>query len=65
LAKGNITSTNLEGPLAGKKMSDLISLIKNGSVYVNVHTEANPQGEVRGQSYQQSNITIIEQMIKQ
>ena len=49
LAKGNITSANLEGPLAGKKMSDLISLIKNDNAYVNVHTEANPQGEVRGQ----------------
>ncbi len=49
LSKGNLTSTNLEGPLAGKQTSDLISMIKNGSAYVNVHTEANPKGEIRGQ----------------
>ncbi len=49
LSKGNITSTNLEGPLAGKQISDLISLIMNGNAYVNVHTDANPKGEIRGQ----------------
>ena len=49
LTKGNITSANLEGPLAGKKITDLISLIKSGNAYVNVHTEANPKGEIRGQ----------------
>ncbi len=49
LSKGNITSTNLEGPLAGKQTSDLISMIKNGTAYVNVHTETNPKGEIRGQ----------------
>jgi len=49
LAKGNITSSNLEGPLAGKQISDLINIMKNGDAYVNVHTEANPKGEIRGQ----------------
>jgi hypothetical protein len=49
LSKGNITSTSLEGPLAGKKLTDLISIIKDGNAYVNVHTEANPKGEIRGQ----------------
>ena len=28
---------------------DLIAAMKNGSTYVNVHTEQNPNGEVRGQ----------------
>jgi CHRD domain len=39
----------LEGPLAGKQLSDLITMINNGDAYVNVHTEANPKGEIRGQ----------------
>jgi hypothetical protein len=48
LANGTITSSNLEGPLQGKQMSDLIGLINNGTAYVNVHTEENPPGELRG-----------------
>ena len=49
LAKGTITATNLEGPLAGKQVTDLISMIKSGGTYANVHTTANPVGEIRGQ----------------
>ena len=29
-------------------MSDLLAGMKNGSLYVNVHTQNNPKGEVRG-----------------
>jgi len=29
-------------------MSDLIGLINNGTAYVNVHTEEDPPGELRG-----------------
>ncbi|HYF99672.1 MAG TPA: CHRD domain-containing protein [Candidatus Saccharimonadales bacterium] len=47
--KGNITASNLEGPLQGKTIPDLITAMKNGSTYVNVHTEQNPNGEARGQ----------------
>ncbi len=46
---GNITKNNLQGPLAGKQINDLIGLMKNGSAYVNVHTEQNPLGAIRGQ----------------
>jgi hypothetical protein len=30
-------------------MSDLMAGMKNGSLYVNVHTQNNPKGEIRGQ----------------
>ena len=49
LSQGNATSANLEGPLAGKQMSDLVNLIKSGEAYVNVHTVQNSKGEIRGQ----------------
>ncbi|MGN6629181.1 MAG: CHRD domain-containing protein [Candidatus Nitrosocosmicus sp.] len=49
LAKGTITASNLEGPLAGKQVKDLIDLIESGGAYANVHTTANPMGEIRGQ----------------
>lgn len=48
LAQSSINSTSLIGPLKGKQMPDLISIIKNGQAYVNVHTAQNPPGEVRG-----------------
>jgi hypothetical protein len=48
LTDGFITSANLEGPLQGKQLSDLIALMQNGTAYVNVHTEQNPEGEIRG-----------------
>lgn len=48
LTDGFITSANLEGPLQGKQLSDLIALMQNGQAYINVHTEQNPDGEIRG-----------------
>jgi CHRD domain len=49
LAQGNITSSDLMGSLAGKSISDLVRKIQSGETYVNIHTEANPNGEIRGQ----------------
>jgi CHRD domain len=49
LAKGTITDKDLKGPLAGKKVKDLVKIIKDGGAYVNIHTEKNPNGEIRGQ----------------
>ncbi|HEX5976839.1 MAG TPA: CHRD domain-containing protein [Nitrososphaeraceae archaeon] len=48
LAEGHITSANFVGPLQGKQLDDLIALMQNETAYVNVHTEQNPQGEIRG-----------------
>ena len=46
---GTVTSADLKGPLAGKQISGLIKLIEDGKAYVNVHTDQNPDGEIRGQ----------------
>ena len=48
VAEGHITSANLMGPLQGMQLDDLIALMQNGTAYVNVHTEQNPEGEIRG-----------------
>ena len=49
MGKGKITSSDLKGPLAGKQISDLVDLMKNGGAYVNIHTQQNQNGEIRGQ----------------
>jgi hypothetical protein len=49
LARGTITSANLEGQLAGQPLSALVRLIRSGQAYVNVHTQKYPAGEIRGQ----------------
>ena len=46
---GSITADKLEGPMAGKQLSDLTTAMSNGGAYVNIHTEQNPNGESRGQ----------------
>jgi hypothetical protein len=49
LAKGNITADTFQGPMAGKQIPDLITAMQNGETYVNIHTQQNPDGEIRGQ----------------
>ncbi len=46
---GNLTGENLEGPMQGNPLSELIGAMNNGTSYVNVHTKQNPNGEIRGQ----------------
>jgi len=49
LSEGTITAKDLSGDLMGKSIDDLVQLIKAGDTYVNVHTDAKPDGEIRGQ----------------
>jgi hypothetical protein len=49
LSEGTITAKDLSGDLMGKSLDDLAQLIKSGDIYVNVHTDAKPDGEIRGQ----------------
>jgi len=49
LAEGSITAKDLVGDLKGKTVEDLVQIIKAGEAYVNVHTDANAEGEIRGQ----------------
>jgi CHRD domain len=50
LETGTITADKLEGPMEGKKVSDLAFAGANGSLYMNIHTLENPNGEIRGTS---------------
>ncbi len=49
LAEGTITAGDLTGPLLGSTLADLIEQIRDSNTYVNVHTDANRLGEIRGQ----------------
>jgi len=49
LAQGKITKDDFVGQLKGKAMSVLLTELRHGNVYVNVHTKQQPKGEIRGQ----------------
>jgi CHRD domain-containing protein len=46
---GNFTDDDVQGPLAGLPLEQLIGFMANGSMYVNVHSIDFPFGEIRGQ----------------
>jgi hypothetical protein len=49
LAEGTLTEKNLLGEFQGKKIADLMRLLKSGKAYVNILTGTFPDGEIRGQ----------------
>jgi hypothetical protein len=49
LAEGAFDASGLTGSMAGKTIPDLAAVVLAGQTYVNVHTKANPNGEIRGQ----------------
>jgi hypothetical protein len=49
LASGTLVASDLEGPLSGQEIDDLVEMIEDGEAYVNVHTVEYPDGEIRGQ----------------
>ena len=49
LAEGAITEESLLGELQGKRVADLVQLLKSGEVYLNILTGTFPDGEIRGQ----------------
>ena len=50
LAQGTFTAADFKGPLAGHPLAELLTDIRSGDAYVNVHTLPNhPGGEIRGQ----------------
>ncbi|MDN5847017.1 MAG: CHRD domain-containing protein [Candidatus Nitrosocosmicus sp.] len=46
---GTITAEMFAGPMEGMTIADLLTAMKAGNTYVNIHTEKNPNGEIRGQ----------------
>jgi hypothetical protein len=47
-AAGSITAAQLTGAAGIDTLAELIALLEGGGAYVNVHTIANPPGEIRG-----------------
>lgn len=49
LSEGTIADKDLTGPLSGRSVQDLAALMHTSGVYVNVHTDKHPAGEIRGE----------------
>ncbi|MDM5190789.1 CHRD domain-containing protein [Bacillus sp. DX4.1] len=46
--RGMVTNEDLEGPLQGKTLENLVHELYEANAYVNVHTEEYKRGEIRG-----------------
>jgi hypothetical protein len=52
LVSGTLSADDLKGLLVGKQISDLLDLFDSDEAYVNIHTAANPDCEIRGTIHQ-------------
>lgn len=48
LMNGNITTTDLQGPMQGSTLEVLKSKMNNSQTYINIFTKDHPDGEIRG-----------------
>ncbi|HSA74459.1 MAG TPA: CHRD domain-containing protein [Nitrososphaeraceae archaeon] len=63
IVKGEITASDLQGPMSGKTLQDLQTAMGNEETYVNIQTSDNPDGEIRGQiKVSGSNATTVGSM---
>lgn len=49
VSEGKFHASDLSGPLAGMDLQAFVASCDSGNVYVNVHTQAHGDGEIRGQ----------------
>lgn len=49
LAEGTITAPDDGNECGWETLADVVEAMRSGDAYVNVHTKANPPGEIRGQ----------------
>lgn len=55
--KGNFTSSDLQGSMQGKDLSELQSAMSANQTFVNIMTSENPDGELAGHIYPKGNTT--------
>lgn len=56
LATGTVRAADLEGPMDGATIEELVDAMIRGDAYVNVHTTRWPDGEIRGQIVADENV---------